>query len=257
MNNASIAAVILTCTLGMLVAVSGEAPPDARVDITRGRLPDSPATEVRACVKALGGQNLKVAWHFGPAADKDGKPVTVHIHRVTGARRVPLAEMKLEAPAGEVNWAWDVPVVKGPARYEATLDLPVPVVLVIEATDRASHEAALKALANAKLTSTGAKDAEVAALRQLGLKPTAGRAATGSNEVVILIESNGENGGGGWRREVRFSGDAPGEVVWAAGPGPNDWRARMPRAWISPAVLETTEGRIRLVECLFNPPRLP
>jgi len=157
MNNASIAAVILTCTLGMLVAVSGEAPPDARVDITRGRLPDSPATEVRACVKALGGQNLKVAWHFGPAADKDGKPVTVHIHRVTGARRVPLAEMKLEAPAGEVNWAWDVPVVKGPARYEATLDLPVPVVLVIEATDRASHEAALKSLVSAKITVTGAK----------------------------------------------------------------------------------------------------
>ena len=257
MNGRALSAVVVACAFGLLAAVSGEALPDARVDSTCGRLPDRPATQVRACIKALGGQNLKVAWHFGPAAAKEGKPVTVHIHRVTGTRRIPLDEMKLEASAGEVIWAWDVPVVKGPAHYEATLDLPVPVVLAIEATERESHEAGLKVLAGAKITSTGAKDTEVAALRQLSLKPTVVRAATGSNEVVILVESNGENGGVAWRREIRFSGDASGEVVWASGPGPNDWRARMPRAWISPAVLETTEGRIRLVECLLNPPRLP
>jgi len=185
---------------------------------------------------------------------KDGKPVAIHVHRVTDARRVPLAEEKL-AVAAEVHWAWEVPAVKGPARYEATLDLPTPVVLVIEAKDRASHEAALKALAGAKVTVTGAKDAEVAALRLLGMKPQAERAATGSSEVVMLVEATGD--GGDWRRELRFSADLTAEVVWVAGPGANDWRVRLPRSWIAPAVLATTEGRIRLVECLIEPPRLP
>jgi len=238
----------------MLASAPAEVP-DARIDMTVGRLPDAPATEVRAHVRALGGQNLKVVWHFGAAAAKDGKPVALHIHRVTGARRVPLADLQLEATAEDVNWAWDVPVVKGPVRYEATLELPTPVVLVIEASDRDSFEAALKALARVKLTSSGAKDAEVAALRQLGLRPVVERAASGSNEAVVRIEGSGE--GGEWRREIRFSGESATEVVWVAGPGPNEWRARMPRAWISPAVLATTEGRVRLVECLIEPPRLP
>ena len=238
----------------MLVSAAAEAP-DARIDVTVGRLPDAPATEVRAHVKALGGQSLKVNWHFGSAAAKDGKPVAIHIHRVTGARRVPLADAQLEASAEDVAWAWEVPVTKGAARYEATLDLPTPVVLVIEASDRDSHEAALKALTRVKLTSVGAKDTEVAALRQLGLKPVVERAGSGSNEVVIRIEASGE--GGDWRREIRFTGDSATEVVWAGGPGPNQWRARMPRAWISPAVLATTEGRVRLVECLIEPPCPP
>ena len=248
-------AVVLACFAGM-PAFADEAPAaDARIDVAHGRLPDAAATEVRAHVRTLGGQILKVTWHFGVAAAKDGKPVVIHIHRVTGARRVPLAEVTLDAPAEDVAWAWDVPVVKGPARYEATLDLPTPVVLVIDAGDRERHEAALKILTHAKITCTGAKDAEVAALRQLGLKPEVARAATGSNEVIITIATTGESGD--WRREVRFSSDASDEVVWAAGPGPNDWRARVPRAWVAPAVLATTEGRVRLVECLIESPRLP
>lgn len=238
-----------------MAVASGEAPPDARIDITRGRLADIPATEVRARVKALGGQNLKVVWLLGAAVLKDLKSVMIHIHRVTGTRRVPLADVKLEALAEEVNWSWDVPVMKGPARYEATLDLTTPVVLVIEAGDRESHEAALKSLARAKITATGTKGTELQALRELGLKPTAARAATGAGDAILLVESNGENGG--WRREVRFSGDLPAEVVWASGPGPDDWRARVPRTWIAPEVLATTEGRIRLVECLLDPPPVP
>ena len=255
MKEKILSAVVVACSLGMVALAGGEAPPDARIDITRGRLADFPATEVRARVKALGGQNLKVTWQFGADVIKDLKSVVIHIHRVTGTRRVPLADVKLEALAEEVNWAWDVPVVKGPARYEATLDLTTPVVLVIEATDRESHEAALKSLARAKITATGTKDTELKALRELGLKPTAARAATGAGDVIILIESNGD--GGGWRREVRFSGDLPAEVVWASGPGPNDWRARVPRSWLAPAVLATTEGRLRLAELLLDPPPVP
>ena len=252
-----ISAVIVACSCGMVAVAGGDAPPDARIDITRGRLADTPAKEVRACVKALGGQNLKVIWQFGADVIKSQKSVVIHIHRVTATRRVPLAEVKLQALAEEVNWAWVVPAVKGPARYEATLDLPVPVVLVIEATDRASHEAALKSLAGAKITVTGAKDAELAALKLLGMKPLAARAATGVDDVIIHIESNSDGGGEGWRREVRFAVDPSADVVWMSGPGPNDWRVRVPRVWISPEVLATSEGRLRLVECLADPPQAP
>lgn len=251
----TLVAAVCAISCGLLAVGVGEVPPDARIDITRGRLPDTEATAIRAHVKVLGGQSLKVAWQFGADAVKDAKPVAIHIHRVTGTRRVPLVEDKLELIAAEVNWVWEVPVVKGPARYEATLDLPTPVVLVIEATARESHEAALKALAQAKVTTTGATAAEVAALRLLGIKPVAERAATGATEAVMLVESEAD--GGGWRRELRFAADAPNEVVWASGAGTNDWRVRVPRHWIAPSVLATTEGQLRLVECLTNPPRLP
>lgn len=255
MNERSMIAIICAWSFGLLAIASGEPATDARIDITRGRLPNMTDPEVRARVMALGGQNLKVTWRFGPVVLQQRKPVVIHIHRVTGARRVPLADVKLDALAEEVNWAWDVPVVKGPARYEVTLDLPTPVVLVIEAIDSESHEAALKALKRAKITTTGTKDVELAALREMGLKPTTGRTAAGSDEALVLIETNGE--GGGWRREIHFSGDAPSEVIWASGPGPNDWRVRVPRIWISPEALATTEGRVRLVECMVDPPHVP
>jgi len=240
----------------MPAIAGGESPPDARIDVVCGRLPDSPAVEVRAHVKALGGQQLKVAWLLGKELAKDSKPLLIHIHRVTDTRRVPLADVKLAELAETVTWAWEVPVVKGPARYEATLDLPVPVVLVIDARDRASHEAALKTLARAKITLTGAKDNELAALRLLGMKPVAARAATGVTDVMMLIEADA-NGAAAWRREIRFVGDASAELVWVSGPGSNDWRVRVPRAWIAPAVLATVEGRIRLLEILLDPSPLP
>jgi len=250
----SVVAVVVAHACGLLGSLGAESAPDARVDIARGRLPDPAPAEVRARVRVLGGQTLTVAWHFGAAAAQSAMPLTIHIHRVTGTRRVPLADEQLVV-AAEVIWSWSVPAVRGPARYEATLELPQPVVLEIEAADRNDHEAALKALANAKLTVTGATQGELAALRTLGLRPLAERAATGVGEAVLRVAAGGEDGA--WRREVRFSRDALDEAVWAAGSGPRDWRARVPRDWIAPAVIATTEGRLRLVECLVEPPQLP
>lgn len=253
----SMLGMIAAWSCGVMVVAGADGAPDARIDVTRGRLADRPAAEVRARVKALGGQSLKVTWLLGADVVKQQKPVTIHISRVTATRRVSLAEVKLEALAEEVPWAWEVPLVKGPARYEATLDLPVPVVLVIEAGDRASHEAALKSLAACRIMVTGAKETELAALRLLGMKPTAAGAATGAGEVILLIEGNADGGSPGWRRELRLAADSSADVVWVSGPGPNDWRVRVPRFWISPEALALPEGRLRLTECLTDPPPVP
>ena len=214
----SMLAMIATWSCGLMAVAGADGAPDARIDVTRGRLADRPGAEVRARVKAMGGQSLKVTWLLGADGGKNQKPVTIHISRVTATRRVPLAEVKLEPLAEEVPWVWEVPRVKGPARYEATLDLPVPVVLVIEAVDRTSHEAALKSLAACRITVTGAKEAELAALRLLGMKPTAAAAAAGAGEVILLIEGNADGGNPGWRRELRLTADSSADVVWVSGP---------------------------------------
>ena len=195
----SMLAMIATWSCGLMAVAGADGAPDARIDVTRGRLADRPGAEVRARVKAMGGQSLKVTWLLGADGGKNQKPVTIHISRVTATRRVPLAEVKLEPLAEEVPWVWEVPRVKGPARYEATLDLPVPVVLVIEAVDRTSHEAALKSLAACRITVTGAGLAARAALDRgfkrrcrVGVRPGTQRLAGAGATVLDLARSAGD-----------------------------------------------------------------
>ena len=231
------------------------AEPHCIVDAAAGRV-DASQDTVRAQVLAFGGKPLEVVWRVPAEVVAEGKPLALHIHRVTGARRIPLGvqEVALNGKDQQLAWKWEVPVTQGPATYEISWAGPKTVVLRVEAHDERLYREALKSLAGAKLSSEGLTPAEKAGLSGWGLKVEGAAGRSGGEASLALVR---EQDGKTFTRTIVLSDDRADAVVWCAGAGAGEWRMRVPRAWISAAALATDEGRIRLLSLLTETPNLP
>lgn len=231
------------------------AEPNCVVDATAGRI-DAAQETVRAHVLAFGGKPLEVLWRVSAEVIAEGKPLALHIHRVTGARRIPLGvqEVALDGKVQQLAWKWEVPVTQGPATYEISWAGPKTVVLRVEARDERLFRDALKSLAGAKLSSEGLTAAEKAGLSGWGLKVEGATGKAGGEASLALVR---EQDGKSSTRTIVLSEDRADAVVWCVGAGSGEWRVRVPRAWISAAVMATDEGRIRLISLLTETPNLP
>lgn len=231
------------------------AEPHCVVDSVAGRI--DPSQEIiRAHLLAFGGKSLEVTWRVPAEVVTEGKPLALHIHRVTGARRVPLGvqEVALNGKDQQLAWKWEVPVTQGPATYEISWAGPKTVALRVEASDERLFRAALKSLAGAKLSSEGLTAAEKAGLAGWGLKVEGASGRSGGEASLVLAR---EQDGNTFTRTIVLSNDRTEAVVWRADPGSSQWRVRVPHAWISAAAMATDEGRIRLISLLTETPNQP
>lgn len=181
-------------------------------------------------------------------------PLTVHLHRVTAGRKIPL-----EAPAVEVStagwgWTWTPPATRGPARYEVRFDADPERIVHIESRDPSWLKATLDMLRKADWNADGLTREELAALADHGVRPQSpsagGKDATASLQMI-------PQPGDASRRRVVWDKENPSLVVWRSGPVTGDVEVRAPRWWISPAALATDHGLIRFLDLYSEPPLQP
>jgi hypothetical protein len=234
----------------LLVQINLFAEPNCVVDEKLGRVEINSAS-VQAHISVFGGKTIEIAWQIPDTSFIDRKPIALHIHRVTSARRVPLLDGELKP--GEKIWRWDVPKTKGSVNYEVSLATAKPSVLHIEACDQLIHQSSLKLLSTAQITSAGIEPIEKSALAGIGIKLST-QITRNNNDAFIAISWIQE--GKSYSRTVMFSEKAD-TIVWGKGANSEDWRVSVPRQWISPDSLATDEGKIRIVSLFCDFPTPP
>jgi hypothetical protein len=241
---------LLLASLFTLLGATLHSEPDCVVDSNVGRVETTPEV-VHARLKVFGGKVVEIRWQIPDASFIDGKPVALEIHRVTSARRVPMATDELKP--GHLTWKWEVPVTKGNAKYDISLATVKPLVLHIEASDKMVYQNSLKMLASAKISAEGITSVEKSALFDLGIKLVS-QPSRAKTEALLSITREQE--GKLFTRSLSFS-EEENTVVWSPGTASGDWRVRIPRSWISAASLASDEGRIRLINLICDSPNQP
>ncbi|MCH7228023.1 hypothetical protein [Haloferula sp. A504] len=198
-------------------------------------------------IVVLAEEPLRLQFEGVPA---DWKPV-VHLHRVTGTRRVPLAGGEAEG----ASWTWTPPAARGPAHYEVRFGGEPERVVHIEARDPSWLKATLGMLRNqVDWNAVGLTADERRALTDHGLR--IGGSSGRDMGVTASLEMTPRQGDAA-RRRVVWDERHPNLVVWRPGPAAGDLEVRAPRWWISAAALATDEGLIRMLDLFTEPPYNP
>lgn len=182
---------------------------------------------------------------------KEWKP-KVLVHRVTGARRVPVAADPAELAAEGWRWQWTPPAARGPVRYEARFEGEPSRTVWIESRDPLWVRSTLEMLGKQfdwEARGLGPKERDALSARGLRVRD----AASFREGDPVSLEMIPRQGGTA-RRRVLWNKDDPALVVWSPGPAAGDMQVHAPRWWVAPEALATDHGLIRLLDLFSEPP---